>query len=67
MKIILGILLTWLSGSWAYVFFRIIRDGSYLMIEPVEWIIITEFIYAVLLVSFGIVITIWGVINEKAS
>ncbi len=52
MKLLLfvqGIIIIWLAGSWAFVFWYIIRHGSYRMVEPVTWILRTEFYLALLL------------------
>ena len=45
--VIVGIFGAFSLASWAAIFYLIIRDGQVILVEPVNWIIKSEFALAV--------------------
>ncbi len=42
----LCLIITWLAGTWAYVFLQVMAHGQYIAVEPVDWILESEFYVA---------------------
>lgn len=49
------------SLAWAIIFFKIIQGGQVILIEPVEWIIRTEFYLALCFVVVSLLAMIIGI------
>ncbi len=50
------------SLAWAIIFYKIIQDGQIILVEPIEWIIRSEFYLALCFVVvslFAMIIGIW--------
>jgi len=43
-------------ATWAFVFWHVIRDGQYIVYEPVGWIIRAEFWLASAMAIFSLVV-----------
>ncbi len=53
-------LIFFLGGTWAFAFYRILRDGYVMFYEPNLLILITEFSTAVIITLFAVWIFIWA-------
>ena len=42
----LCLIITWLAEAWAYVFLQVLVHGQYIAVEPVDWILNSEFLIA---------------------
>ena len=62
--VITGILCIWGMSSWAYVFRYVIKHGSYLVYEPVGWIIKAEFYSAVFFAVIGLACVIYAIVKK---
>ncbi len=47
--------------TWAFIFYKIIQDGQVILVEPVEWIIRTEFYLALCFVVVSLFAMIIGI------
>jgi hypothetical protein len=64
--IVSGGLIAFLSATWAYMFYRMIKAGKYLfVIESDKVILYSEFILAIIFVIVGIVIFLYPNIEAR--
>ena len=61
----LGIVITILSGSWAYVFMTIAQDGSITLIEPNRVIRYAELSLALFITGLALIIIGYFLISKK--
>jgi len=67
MVIIASGFLVWCAGTWAFAFYRILRDGEVRFYEPNIVMLITEFTVAVALALVGVTFIVLVTIKAKKS
>ena len=50
--------------TWAIIFYKIIQDGQVILVEPINWIIKSEFALAVFM-CLVCLIAVWIAIRKK--
>ena len=65
MTVIASGFLVWQAGTWAFAFYRILRDGYVEFYGPSIAILITEFALAIALTLTGIVFITWVVVKKR--